>query len=306
MANHNIPTTQFFSDIDKLMDSVFPTSALFASRKDTPVRWTRKTVTYSNEIYVTAVLDDESEADDDGGLPVVTATKIVTVMDPYSEEPLYPLPTTRLPTTISTKTVVANSSNETSPEPISSAGSDDNASVSPTHHHPHGISEGVIAAIAVGTILTLTVIISMTWICIRQRRRWWNKTDNSTPPQNTISSPYDLSPPRLPELSSHADRTATPEQESSWLTFHDMSDPRETLSQGVRSPTPQPAVAEVRSYTRTWQKPRVYTVGGQRIAELPGSEPTSNATADSRESAFTDFEVQSFVALDWQRTGRRA
>ncbi|KAM5351800.1 hypothetical protein ACJ41O_004523 [Fusarium nematophilum] len=275
MANRNTLVTRLFSEIDELMDSVFSTSIVFSSRKGTPVRWTRKTVTYSSTIYVTDIPDEGDEDDDDDEVPVVTATKVITIMDPYSTKPLYP---TSPPTTITPLTQGTTPGNQPSDRPTSPVGTHGPANLTSAHHRPHDMSGGVIAAITVGTVLALALLISVTWFSIHRRRKQWQEDDRDARSHSQMPSPRALTPPRLPELSAQDDRTATPEPDS-WLSYHDLGDPRETLSQGVRSPTPQPAVAEVRSYTRAWQKPRVYTVGGPGVAELPGSEPASRSAA---------------------------
>ncbi|RMJ11254.1 hypothetical protein CDV36_009106 [Fusarium kuroshium] len=288
----------FPPEIDKLMAaSDYPTSPLFAaaSSKGRPVRWTSKTVTSSNSIYVTAVPDDEDNRDFEGSWPVVTLTTMITVTDPFSQETLFSLPPTRpttRTTTMAAETTPRNMSSseptlsvETSVETSAETSVDSDVAAPPTSidHRSHGLSQGLIAAIAVGTALALTVMILMAWICIRHRRKQCDE-DNSTISQNNsmpILRPPSLPP--LPELSSHAERTDTPND--SLLSCSILSDPRETLSQGVRSPTPQPAVAEVRSFTRTWQKPRVYTVGERGTSEPQGLEPVGSPLGRSHDSS---------------------
>lgn len=278
----------FSPEIDKLMATDYPTSPLFAaSSKGWPVRWTSKTVTSSNSIYVTAVQDDR---DFEGSWPVVTLTTMITVTGPFSQEPIFPLPPTRSTTRTTTIAAETTPRNMSSSEPTlsvetsaeTSVESDDAAPAASMDGRSHGLSQGLIAAIAVGTALAVTVMILLAWICIRHRRKQCDE-DNSTISRNN-SMPILRSPslPPLPELSSHAERTDTPND--SLLSCSILSDPRETLSQGVRSPTPQPAVAEVRSFTRTWQKPRVYTVGERGASEIQGSEPVGSPLGRSHDS----------------------
>ncbi|KAJ3468731.1 hypothetical protein MRS44_002796 [Fusarium solani] len=287
-SRDNLAADVFSPEIDKLMATDYPTSPLFAaSSKGRPVRWTSKTVTSSNSIYVTAAPDDEDDRDFQGSWPVVTLTTMITVTDPFSQEPLFPLPPTRLTTRTTTMAAETTPRNMSSSEPTlsveTSADSDGGATPASIDDRSHGLSQGLIAAIAVGTALGLTVMILMAWICIRHRRKQCDE-DNSTISRNNsmpILRPPSLPP--LPELSSYAERTDTPND--SLLSCSILSDPRETLSQGVRSPTPQPAVAEVRSFTRTWQKPRVYTVGERGAPELQGSEPVGSPLGRSHDPA---------------------
>ncbi|KAM6536975.1 hypothetical protein FALCPG4_002939 [Fusarium falciforme] len=290
-SRDNLAADVFSPEIDKLMATDYPTSPLFAaSSKGRPVRWTSKTVTSSNSMYVTAVLDDEDDRDFEGS-SVVTLATMVTVTDPFSQEPLFPLPPTRPTTRTTTMAAETTPRNMSSSEPTlpvetsakTSVDSDGAAPPASIDDRSHGLSQGLIAAIAVGTALALTVMILMAWICIRHRRKQCDE-DNSTISRNNsmpILRPPSLPP--LPELSSHAERTDTPND--SLLSCSILSDPRETLSQGVRSPTPQPAVAEARSFTRTWQKPRVYTVGGRGPSELQSSEPVGSPLGRSHDSS---------------------
>ncbi|KAF5010706.1 hypothetical protein FDECE_3166 [Fusarium decemcellulare] len=271
MTNRDTPATELLSELDKLMDSVFPTSVVFASSKDRPLRWTKKTVSSGDRIYVTIVSDKGDLSDD--ARPVVTVTTVITVTDP--ETSIHSSLTTRLSVTNIMNTPEATPRNESTPQSTSSVGGGETEALATTHRRSHDLSEGAIAAIALGTVLSLVATIMAVWICVRKRGKSWKKDQSFVPPNNPILNPQPPTPPPLPELPSFADRTATPDD--SWISCHDISDPRETLSQGVRSPTPQPAVAEVMSYTRAWQKPRVYTVGGPGIAELPGSEPTARS-----------------------------
>lgn len=280
MTSRDILAADVFSpEIDKLMASDYPTGPLFAaSSKGTPVRWTRKTVTYSNSIYVTAVPDDGDGRDFEGSRPVVTLSTMIAVTDPFSQESILSLPPTRQTKRTTTMAEEATPRNMSSSEPTSSVetsiGSDGVAPPTSTDDRSHGLSQGLIAAIAVGTALALTVMMLMAWICIRHRRKQCDESNSASPRHNSMPILRPPSLPPLPELSSHAERTDTPND--SLLSCSILSDPRETLSQGVRSPTPQPAVAEVRSFTRTWQKPRVYTVGERSVSETQGLEPVGS------------------------------
>ncbi|KAH6983160.1 hypothetical protein BKA56DRAFT_343412 [Ilyonectria sp. MPI-CAGE-AT-0026] len=129
------------------------------------------------------------------------------------------------------------------------------------------LSDGTIAAIVVGGTLTLAIVAFVVWICIQHRKKIW-KTHSPTILPTRLVLPEETR--ELPEICSQADRTKS----ASWLAYQDIWDLRETSSQGVRSPTPKPALAEVKSYTRARQRAQLCNVGGRRrpVAELPGSE----------------------------------
>ncbi|RGP79994.1 hypothetical protein FLONG3_1938 [Fusarium longipes] len=135
------------------------------------------------------------------------------------------------------------------------------------------LSDGAIAAVVLGIVFGLAAIALSVWffICKRRRSSIINRVTSPQTPISNPSSPSSPLPTPLPpiaELSSQGERT--PNMEDSWVSCGDR----------VRSPTPQPAVAELKSFTRTWQKPRVYTVTGGRIAELPGSKPSTSRNND--------------------------
>ncbi|KAF5660466.1 hypothetical protein FHETE_9008 [Fusarium heterosporum] len=161
-----------------------------------------------------------------------------------------------------------------------------------TPSHSRGLSDGAIAAVVIGVIFGLVFIALAIWLLVRTRLG-----------RPTISNPilprqipdYDHLPPNSPlpappllsELSAHPDRISTPED--SWVSYGDR----------VRSPTPQPAVAEMKSFTRAWQKPRVYTVGGGRIAELQGSQPWPSLNEEDGNMRFST--LSSRTALNRER-----
>lgn len=92
-----------------------------------------------------------------------------------------------------------------------------------------------------------------------------------------IQTPQEL-PASVADYTIQTDASSTLEP-NSWLSLQNMSitsDPRETLSQGVRSPTPRPAVAELQSFVRAGQKPRVYTVSRRTFSERADARFSTN------------------------------
>ncbi|KAF5027276.1 hypothetical protein F66182_619 [Fusarium sp. NRRL 66182] len=255
------------------MASIFPTRIVFASGKDKSIPWTRRAVISDSSTYLAPAASDQVDDDEDG---ILTATRMVTeTMNPYTETSRDRTATTL----VSSSAQVPATPDATSISGINYESTIPTSSRVPEFlssrlHGSHGLSDGGIAAVVIGVVFGLLLIVSTIWFLAYRRRRSWSNDRYSTPPQTPrhISSlPRILPVPgpnahcerasTLPELNSFTEQVSTlPE---SWVSY---GDPRETLS-----PTPQPAVAEVRSFTRAWQKPRVYTVGG-RIAELPGSE----------------------------------
>ncbi|KAJ4255519.1 hypothetical protein NW762_009514 [Fusarium torreyae] len=269
MANSGTSTINLFSDIDKLMATIFPTRIAFPSGKDRTVPRTWKTSHGSTFI---AAVPSGKDKNDEGGVLTVTET---TTMNPYTEQSRDNISTTTSssPSTQLTATPDNTTENDTRHETTAPTSSQSPSSLSSTLHHSRGLSDGTIAAIVIGVLLGLAVIAAGIWFFIRRRRRRWPNSQ-ATPPQTPIYNPPPPrsplpTPPPLPELSAHTERASTPED--SWVSYG-----RENLS-----PTPQPAVAEVKSFTRARQKPRVYTVTGGRIAELPGSE--SQTSYDDRD-----------------------
>ncbi|EWZ02260.1 hypothetical protein FOYG_01604 [Fusarium oxysporum NRRL 32931] len=185
--------------------------------------------------------------DRDSESGVMTET-VWETMNPYSSDPdVTPVATTNNYTTYSTAT------------PTSSQSS---GSLASTLHHSGGLSDGAIAAIVIGVLFGLAIAALATWLLVRKSRRR-SRVTQVTPLQTPIYSPSPPSsplptPPPLTE--SGNDRISS--LEDSWVSYGDR----------VRSPTPQPAVAEVRSFTRAWQKPRAYTVSRGRMTEVHGSE----------------------------------
>jgi hypothetical protein len=192
-------------------------------------------------------------------------------MDPYTTSTRDSIATT-IPTSSFTKTTARpgiSTKSDTNYPTTTPEGNQSPDSLASTPSHSRRLSDGAIAAVVIGVVFGLALAALLAWLLMRKRRRRptisnpilpWEPEIYSPPPP---SSPLPT-PPLLSELSAHPERTST--LEDSWVSYGDR----------VRSPTPQPAVAEVKSFTRAWQKPRVYTVGGRHIAELPGSQPQTN------------------------------
>ncbi|CCT67089.1 uncharacterized protein FFUJ_13272 [Fusarium fujikuroi IMI 58289] len=237
-----------------------------------------------------------SDRDSESG--VMTET-VWETMNPYSSDP-DGTPNTIPPvsSTTITATPVATTNNYTTYSTATPAGNQSSGSGASTLHHPSGLSDGATAAIVIGVLFGLAITALATWLLVRKLRRR-SRVTQVTPPQTPIYSPSPPSsplptPPPLTE--SGNDRISS--LEDSWVSYGDR----------VRSPTPQPAVAEVRSFTRAWQKPRVYTVSRGRMTGVHGSEDsesppspdddTSPISPLSRASSFqADRRVVSPVSL---------
>ncbi|QPC62007.1 hypothetical protein HYE67_004238 [Fusarium culmorum] len=215
----------------------------------------RTIITSHGSIFKTAIPNDQEN--DNNGIKTETVWE---TMNPYTrtsqDSASIATPSsrrTRIEGTPDTTT-----QNDTQYSTAISTNSQNPDSLSGAIHDSGGWSDGDIAAVVLGVIFCL--------IAIARRSPTIHRV---TPPQTPISSPSPPSstlptPPPIAELSSQGDQTSN--MASSWVSYGDR----------VRSPTPQPAVAEVKSFTRAWQKPRVYTVTGGRVAELQGSKPSTN------------------------------
>ncbi|KAM0196889.1 hypothetical protein ACHAPI_005438 [Fusarium lateritium] len=199
-------------------------------------------------------------------------------MDPYTKNTRDSISTT-IPTSSSTRIIarpdIPTKSNTDYPT-ATPEGSQSPDSLASTPNHSRRLSDGAIAAVVIGVVVGLALATLAAWLLMRKRRRRPTISNPILPREPELCSPPPPSsplptPPLLSELSAHPDRNST--LEDSWVSYGDR----------VRSPTPQPAVAEVKSFTRAWQKPRVYTVGGRRIAELPGSQPQTSLDDESDE-----------------------
>ncbi|KAI1067267.1 hypothetical protein LB506_004198 [Fusarium annulatum] len=248
--------------------------------RDVPRTWqsshgsTFKTVVHSNR-------DSESG--------VMTET-VWETMNPYSSDP-DGIPNT-IPTASSTTitaTPVATTNNYTTYSTATPAGNQSSGSGASTLHPPSGLSYGAIAAIVIGVLFGLAITALATWLLVRKSRRR-SRVTQVTPPQTPIYSPSPPSsplptPPPLTE--SGNDRMSS--LEDSWVSYGDR----------VRSPTPQPAVAEIRSFTRAWQKPRAYTVSRGRMTEVHGSEDSeSPPSPDDDTSPISPLSRSSSVQAD--------
>jgi hypothetical protein len=198
-------------------------------------------------------------------------------MDPYTTSTRDNIATT-IPASWSTETTTRPDITTKSDinYPTTPEGNQSPDSLTSTPDHSRRLSDGAIAAVVIGVVFGLALAAVAAWLLMRKRRRRPTISNPILPREPELNSPPPPSsplptPPLLPELSAHPDRTST--LEDSWVSYGDR----------VRSPTPQPAVAEVKSFTRAWQKPRVYTVGGRRIAELPDSRQRPSPDDESDE-----------------------
>ncbi|KAH6891323.1 hypothetical protein B0T10DRAFT_595506 [Thelonectria olida] len=148
-----------------------------------------------------------------------------------------------------------------------------------------GLSDGIMAVIVIASLLVAMIVIALAcvWHRERKKKKGWR---NTTFPLVLYDTPV------LAELISPTDGMATPDP-NSWLAQQqEVWNPRESSSTGFRSPTPKPAVAEVRSYTRAARKPRIYDVGRRSTPEMPGSAPESihsrMATSSASPSSLAD------------------
>ncbi|KAH6966335.1 hypothetical protein EDB82DRAFT_327786 [Fusarium venenatum] len=242
------------------MATVFPTHIGFPPVKDRN-DVSRTMITSHGSISKTASSNDREN--DGGGIKTETVWETMNPYTKTSEDST----STSTPSSRRTRIVATPNTTTKTEANYSTASPADSQSPSPfaaAFHDSRGWSDGDIAAVVLGIVVCLAAIALTVWFFVYKRRRS-PTIHRVTPPQTLTFNPSPPSsplptPPPIPELSSQGDQTSN--MEGSWVSYGDR----------VRSPTPQPAVAEVRSFTRAWQKPRVYTVTGGRIAELQGSK----------------------------------
>lgn len=138
----------------------------------------------------------------------------------------------------------------------------------PPHDADH-ITNGGIAAIAIGLMVVIAGIAYAAWIIRRNKRR----TQTSSPDFSSLASSYEHALP-LRDLQPKAPPATPPVGLDAWLSYHGAGDPRASVWPRMQSPPPQPAVAEVQSFTRTRQRPRVCDIGGMRPT-VPVVSPVS-------------------------------
>ncbi|CAF3569954.1 unnamed protein product [Fusarium graminearum] len=250
----------------------------------------RTIITSHGSIFKTAIPNDQEN--DNNGIKTETVWE---TMNPYTrtsqDSASIATPSsrrTRIEGTPDTTT-----QNDTQYYTASPTNSQNPDSLAGAIHDSGGWSDGDIAAVVLGVIFCLIVIALAVWFFIYKKRRS-PTIHRVTPPQTPTSSPSPpsspLPTPPIAELSSQGDQTSN--IASSWVSYGDR----------VHSPTPQPAVAEVKSFTRAWQKPRVYTVTGGRVAELQGSKPSTRLD-DGGDDGISP--ISSMSRAESSRAGRR-
>ncbi|UZP42067.1 hypothetical protein NXS19_009883 [Fusarium pseudograminearum] len=248
-------------------------------------------ITSHGSIFKTAIPNDQEN--DNNGIKTETVWE---TMNPYTrtsqDSASIATPSSRRTRIAGTPdTTTQNNTQHPTASPLNSQNPD---SLAGAIHDSRGWSDGDIAAVVLGVIFCLIAIALAVWFFIYKKRRS-PTIHRVTPLQTPISSPSPPSsplptPPPIAELSCQGDQTSN--MASSWVSYGDR----------VRSPTPQPAVAEVKSFTRAWQKPRVYTVTGGRVAELQGSKPSASLDGGGDDGI---SPISSMSRAESSRIGRR-
>ncbi|KAI5467097.1 hypothetical protein BGZ63DRAFT_370332 [Mariannaea sp. PMI_226] len=163
----------------------------------------------------------------------------------------------------------------------------------PTNTANRGLSNGIIAVIIIGSVLIGTVVV-LACVWIRGEKRRTLKKGKISPMYHIGSEDGVV----LDELMPQEIHMATPDP-NAWFAQQAHWNPRESLT-GVRSPTPKPAVAEVRSFTRAAQKPRICDVGKPQALAQPGSrqEHISSGVAISTVSPISSLDSGSPIRLE--------
>ena len=242
------------------MDESQGTTIEFASSKDIPVQRTRITITSDKIISKTLSTDTT-------GTTTLTTTKTRTL-------------------TVSNATKSDSSGTFTS-SLISATGQ----TPPPTDINAPPIAQskskslpgGTVAGIVFGIMIALVIIGFFVWWLLRKRKRQEEQNEISHPVPNPGQSSFRLlSQPQLAELE-HDSRPLPPPEPTHWFGPNTPDNSRLSSWTGTQFSTPRPAVAEVKSYTRAGQKPRVYDIGGNRISELPAENSAAHATSGSFE-----------------------
>lgn len=228
----------------------FTTSIAFASSKDTPIQRTEI-------IYTSIRMMSYSSSDHDS----TTTTLTLTTTSTRTKTVHY------TPPTLDSPAFASNVASTESTPPIASL----SATSLPTQGSKN-VPDGVIAGIVIGVILALTILGVLLWFYLRHRRRQWKP---GMPLDSSDGSFRVLTRPEAAEPDRSSNDLTPPEP-----TYTSPEDSRLSAWDGASSSTPQPAVAEVRSYTRARQKPRIYDIGGPPIVEVPTENDRSRATSN--------------------------
>ena len=131
------------------------------------------------------------------------------------------------------------------------------------------VPDGATAAIAVGVVILIASLAYVVWHIQSKKRQRKPRTFNF----DSLSSPRTN---HLPMDDLYPDRPFSPPVNlESWLAHQHAGNSGPNTDSGTQSPPPRPAVAELQSFTRSRQKPRIYDVG---------RSATSNMCADQGHS----------------------
>ncbi|CAM1504067.1 Fc.00g016580.m01.CDS01 [Cosmosporella sp. VM-42] len=243
--------------ISEVMDEFQMTSVEYASSKDHPVQRTDVILT-SEEIFSRLEPSGplESWTPTTSSTITLTTTKMRTWMVPAITGSIYSTPPT--PSTTLARHAAASSTDTGAPAAV--------------HVGSKSLPAGAIAAVVVGAVIFVALFGAFGWLFKRRRRQRAEWEDEGPLEPRPIRSFTVLNQPQIAELG------PSPNHPTSSVHDHDHSfassapsDPRLSAWTGVQSPSPKLAVAEQKTYTRAWQKPRLFHVG-HGPAELPAED----------------------------------
>lgn len=253
-----------------------------ASSKDHPIEFVQTSLIISKiPSRWTDVPKAPSQPLESSSTTTLTTTRTVVKTRAHTTETLFTPPPTILSTlnpSHDLKSITSSGSNDgvfvSATTSVTWSTGDASANATQTTSTPNpsvdGLPGGSIAAITVSIAFAASILGSGLWLWMRRRRRHKISPDSSPRPPlheedsylgSTGPSPHDID--------------TGPSSPGDWPSHQEgIVDPRILTWQGIQSPTPKPAVAEVRSFTRAWQKPRMCDIGQRPVAELPGKDAT--------------------------------
>lgn len=140
------------------------------------------------------------------------------------------------------------------------------------------VPDGTTAAIVFGTLLAIGAIIYIAW-CIqhRKRRRGQGKSVNFSP---SSASSYGNGCLSLGDLGPGFNDDSHLTGLEAWLAQNTRDDVRLSDLEGMQSPSPQPATAEMQSFTRAQRKPRMCNIGQPVVPRrAPYPPPSARGSA---------------------------
>lgn len=156
--------------------------------------------------------------------------------------------------------------------------------------------DGATAAIVIGLVVLLASL-GYAIFYFQRKKRFRKQT---TPDFSSLASSYEHAL-HLNDLQPKGPPASPPVGLDTWLSYHAAGQPRASVWPRMQFSSPQPAVAEVQSFTRARQKPRVCEIGGGSIG--PVVEPDAVYQDERTQGEFSPARPRQQGHDDQRQTG---